>query len=59
MSSAEGRTLGIGDVDDTRLARSVALVAETNGLPREPDIREVFVRDFLPPVGERVTTLAG
>ena len=59
MSNAEGRTLGIGDVDDTRLARSVALVAETNGLPREPDIREVFVRDFLPPVGERVTTLAG
>ena len=58
MSHAEGRTLGIGDVDDLRLARAIALIAETNRLPRVPAIRDVFVRDYLPPMGERVRSLA-
>lgn len=58
MAHAEGKRLGIGDVDDERLARSIALISETNGLPRAPTIREIFVRDFLPPLNERVTSLA-
>lgn len=58
MANAEGKRLGIGDADDARLARSIALLADTNGLPRAPGVREVFVRDFLPPAAERVTTLA-
>lgn len=58
MANAEGRRLGIGDADDARLTRSIALIAETNGLPRVPALREIFVRDFLPPLAERVTTLA-
>ena len=58
MSNPEGRTLGIGDVDDARLARSIAIVAETYGLPRVPDVKEIFSHDFLPPTEERVTSLA-
>ena len=58
MAHAEGRRLGIGDVDDVRLARSIQLIAETNGLPRVPSLRDVFVRDFLPPLADRVTLLA-
>lgn len=58
MAHAEGKRLGIGDVDDARLARSIALIADTNGLPKAPAVREVFVRDFLPPLAERVTSLA-
>ena len=41
----EGKTLGIGSVDDTRLDPSIALIAETH--------------DFIPSASERVETLAG
>jgi len=58
MSHWEGRRLGIGDVDDARLQRAIALIAETNKLPRVPAAREVFTRDFLPPEAERVKALA-
>lgn len=58
MAHAEGKRFGIGEVDDARFARGIALVADTNRLPRVPAAREVFTRDFLPPLGERVTTLA-
>ena len=58
MSHAEGRTLGIGAVDAARLARSIALVAQTNGLPRTPAGAEIFTDAYLPPLAERVTTLA-
>lgn len=59
MAHAEGKRLGIGDVDDARFSRSVALIAETNRLPRVPALRDIFNRDFLPPMSERVTSLAG
>jgi NitT/TauT family transport system substrate-binding protein len=58
MAHAEGGRIGIGDVDDARLARGLDLLAQTNGLPRTPGVREVFVRDYLPPLSERVTSLA-
>ncbi|MET0239679.1 MAG: ABC transporter substrate-binding protein [Sphingobium sp.] len=58
MANPEGKRLGIGDVDDARLTRAVALVCETNGMPRTPALKDVFDRRFLPPVSERVTTLA-
>ena len=59
MAGGEGKTLGIGAVDEARLARSIALIAETNKLPRVPAPGEVFTPDFLPPLADRVTTLAG
>lgn len=58
MAHAEGRQLGIGDADPARLARAIALMAATRGLPRVPTVDEVFVRDFLPPLAQRVTSLA-
>ncbi|MFH6787219.1 MULTISPECIES: ABC transporter substrate-binding protein [Methylobacterium] len=57
MSHPEGRRIGIGDVDDARFARSIAIVAEAESLPRMPAPEEVFSRAFLPPLAERVTTL--
>jgi len=58
MAGAEGRRIGIGDVDDARLTRSIAVLAETNKLPRVPAARELFTRDYLPPLADRVTSLA-
>ncbi len=52
MNQAETATLGVGDVDDARLTKSIAIIAEANGLPRTPN-DEIFTRAFLPPKAER------
>jgi NitT/TauT family transport system substrate-binding protein len=53
MVTPETAKLGIGDLDDGRLAASIKVVADAYGLKRVPDVREVFVRDFLPPKSDR------
>jgi len=58
MAHPEGARLGIGDVDDGRLARGIALIARSRGLPRVPRPDEIFTRACLPPAAERITTLA-
>lgn len=58
MSNPEGATLGIGDIDDERLARGIRLIALSTGLPAIPSVRDVFDRSFLPPPAARLTTLA-
>lgn len=58
MAHAEGRRLGIGAVDDKRLLRAIALVSETKNLKRKPELRDIFMPDFLPPPVERVRSLA-
>lgn len=58
MAHPEARVTGIGDVDDGRLARSIALLAKSCRLPRTPRPEEVFTRDFLPPVAQRARPLA-
>jgi NitT/TauT family transport system substrate-binding protein len=58
MAHPDGRTLGIGDVDNGRLTRGITLVARSRGLPRVPTADEIFTRACLPPTSERVTTLA-
>jgi NitT/TauT family transport system substrate-binding protein len=58
MAHPEGARHGIGDVDDGRLERSIALIARSRGLPRIPAPSEIFTRACLPPLGERVTSLA-
>jgi NitT/TauT family transport system substrate-binding protein len=58
MSHAEGKVLGIGDIDEARMARSISLVARTNRLARVPVLSEIFDRSFLPPPSERIKTLA-
>ncbi|RAI34904.1 ABC transporter substrate-binding protein, partial [Rhodoplanes roseus] len=53
MISPETAKLGLGDLDDARLAAAIATVADAYGLDKRPDVRAVFVRDFLPPAAER------
>ena len=54
MAHPDGRRLGIGDVDDARLARSIATMVATKSLRRIPATREIFRREFLPPRRERM-----
>lgn len=58
MAHPEGARLGIGDVDDGRLSRGIALIAKSRALPRVPAPDEIFTRSCLPPSDERITMLA-
>lgn len=58
MGHPDGQRLGIGDVDDERLKKGIELVADTYKLPRVPSADEIFNRSFLPPLEDRVTSLA-
>jgi len=58
MGSPEGKKLGIGDVEPKRLSQAIQLMRETSRLPRLPRADEVFSRAFLPPLSDRITTLA-
>lgn len=53
MVTPETTRIGIGDLDDKRLAASIATVADAYGLKRVPDVREIFDRSFLPARAER------
>ncbi|CAH1657174.1 ABC transporter substrate-binding protein [Hyphomicrobiales bacterium] len=57
MAGPEGGRIGIGDLDDDRLLAGAALIAKAKGLARIPAASEIFDRQFLPPLGERVTSL--
>lgn len=54
LKHADVQRLGIGDVDDVRLARSIALMTKGAALARVPAAREVFVREHLPAADERI-----
>lgn len=58
MSHPEGARIGIGDMDDARLARLIDRIVRVKKLPRTPRVDEVFDRSFLPPDAERIRTLA-
>jgi NitT/TauT family transport system substrate-binding protein len=58
MADPEGARLGIGDVDDDRLLAGAKVIAKGKALPHVPAVSEIFDRQFLPPLGERVTSLA-
>lgn len=57
MSHPEIAKLGLGDVDEARLQRSIAVVVESDQLPRTPTVNEVFDRSFLPARAERLSKL--
>jgi NitT/TauT family transport system substrate-binding protein len=57
MAHPEGARIGIGDMDDQRLARLITQIVQTKRLPRTPSVREVFDRSFLPPLEQRVRSL--
>ncbi|MDZ7875583.1 MAG: ABC transporter substrate-binding protein [Rhizobium sp.] len=54
--SPEVEKLGLGDLDDSRLARSIDIVAEGYQLPSKPTAEQIFDRQFLPPLEERKLT---
>ena len=53
MNHPELATLGLGDVDDARLKKSIDILVDANKLPRTPAISEIFTREFLPPKADR------
>ncbi|MGY6410100.1 MAG: ABC transporter substrate-binding protein [Alkalilacustris sp.] len=54
MNAPETAEIGMGDLDDERLARSIEIVAQGFGLDRLPEPSEIFDRSFLPPLEERL-----
>ena len=54
----EVERIGLGDLDDERLARSIDLVAEGYQLETKPDASAIFIRDFLPPLEDRQLIMA-
>lgn len=57
MSHPEVARIGLGDVDDARMQRSIDIVVDAYGLPRTPKVGEVFDRSFLPARADRVAKL--
>ena len=58
MGRAEGAVLGIGDLDDARFAAGIDLIVDTKNYPHRPKPAELFSRAFLPPLADRVRSLA-
>jgi NitT/TauT family transport system substrate-binding protein len=48
MNAPEVTEIGMGDLVDERLTRSIAIVAKGYGLERLPEASEIFDRSFLP-----------
>ena len=54
----EAAELGLGDVNDARMARSVTQIVESYELTRSPVPAEIFNRSFLPPKADRMVKSA-
>ena len=53
MNAPEAGEIGIGDLKDDRLTRSIAVIAEAYELKSRPVAGDVFNRSFLPPKADR------
>jgi NitT/TauT family transport system substrate-binding protein len=53
MNAPEVSEIGMGDLVDERLTRSIEIVAKGYGLDRLPAASEIFDRSFLPPADTR------
>ncbi|CAO3383107.1 ABC transporter substrate-binding protein [Azospirillum argentinense] len=53
MITPESREIGLGDLSDDRLARSIDVMAAAYKLPNQPAPGRIFDRSFLPPQTER------
>lgn len=53
MNAPEAAEIGVGDLKDDRLARSIGVIVEAYELKRTPAAGEVFNRSFLPPRADR------
>jgi NitT/TauT family transport system substrate-binding protein len=54
MITPETTALGIGDIDDKRMAAAIATVTDAYQLTRKPEVAEVFDHSSLPPKAERM-----
>jgi NitT/TauT family transport system substrate-binding protein len=54
MITPNVRSHGFGGVDEARLGRGIALIAQGYGLPRQPGAREIFNPAFLPAEPQRM-----
>lgn len=57
MGHPEIATVGLGQIDRDRFAKSIEIVVKANGLSRTPAVEEVFTDAFLPPMADRLTKL--
>jgi NitT/TauT family transport system substrate-binding protein len=57
MNALEASEIGIGDLKDDRLTRSIAVIAEAYELKSRPTAGDVFNRSFLPPKAERAVAI--
>jgi len=57
MNHPEIAKIGLGNVDDARLKRSIDILVDADKLPRTPNEDEIFTRAFLPPAAELPKTL--
>lgn len=57
MNHPEIARIGLGDVDDKRLAKAIDILVEATQLGRTPTPAEVFDRSFLPPRDQRPSKL--
>ncbi|MFM0158043.1 ABC transporter substrate-binding protein [Paraburkholderia sediminicola] len=57
MSHPEIARIGLGDVDQARLKRDIAIVVDAAKLPRTPTPAEIFDGSFLPPRADRPSSL--
>ena len=57
MGAAEGQRIGIGDIDAKRMTLAIRMMHDACRLPRTPAWNEIFSRDFLPALSDRVRTL--
>ncbi len=53
MNAPEAAELGVGDLKDDRLTKSIGIIAEAYDLKTKPAASDVFNRSFLPPKAER------
>jgi len=53
LNAPEVTEIGMGDLVDERLTRSIEIVAKGYGLDRLPEASEIFDRSFLPPMDTR------
>lgn len=58
MGHVEGNRIGIGDIDPKRFTQAIRMMRAADRMPRSPAWESVFSRDFLPPLAERIRSLA-
>ena len=51
--TGESAQIGVGDLSDARLKRSISQLAKAFELKREPEVSEIFDRRFLSPLAQR------